>query len=248
MPHSRFRPVMPLMAATIVLPLAFGQNPSRSGNGDVFSSRTNNNNDCQEVYKRTGQKINEENLRMQAQSRQDQANCGTNQSCVQDVQQRRIAAERAAREKLTEAQAQLDACEGKAGGTGAGSGSSGVGGARGPRNTGGTVLKGHVEENVKPDPAGYKGGAYNEDYGKVLPSMTGEVSYKGTTLKVTTAAGRIVGQGMAGPVDFVSSPKTYSRAEGIISSTGVFTITGLWNLKSQPVLKPGETISVPIHH
>jgi hypothetical protein len=174
MPQSCFRPVVSLLAVTIWLPLAFGQNPAVSGNGDVFSSRTKNNNDCMDVYKQTAQKINEESLRMQAQARQDQAACMIDQGCVHAVQLRRVAAERADNEKLRIAQEQLNACEMKPGDT-----NSGGGGAVAPSNTGTTALQGYAEGNLRPDPASnpYKTGTSNDASAKKLPKMTGFVVY-----------------------------------------------------------------------
>lgn len=76
---------------------------------------------------------------------------------------------------------------------------------------------------------------YNPDYGKSLPAMKGSVPYGGVTLTVKTAKGRLVGQGFQGPVDLISKPRVYSRAEGFIKSQTEFHITRLWDTANQAV-------------
>jgi hypothetical protein len=144
------------------------------------------------------------------------------------VQQKRKEADDEAQRKVLAAKAVLDDCQSKLKGRG-------------------KLLKGGVEMTVEPERA--KAGPYIgnvDEYGKALPSMTGQVVYHGTTLTVTTPARLSVGQGMEGPVAFTSEPRTYSRAEGIISSSSEFRITRLWDLDKKQVLAPQETISVPI--
>ena len=71
--------------------------------------------------------------------------------------------------------------------------------------------------------------APGQDNGKQLGAMTGSVPYNGVTLFVDTKAGRVVGQGFQGPVEFRSNPPKFSRAEGYITSSNEFTITRLWD-------------------
>ena len=101
-------------------------------------------------------------------------------------------------------------------------------------------LKGTALENS------LSGGVYNPGYGQVLPAMTGQVAYQGTTIYVTIAKGHIVGQGIEGPVQILSSPPKFSRAEGMIQTADTFVITKLWNMQRQPV-NPVNPIMVPIH-
>jgi len=239
MSHIRFRPLMPLVGAIMVLPLAFGQNPSGSGNGDVFNSATINNH-CQDVFKETTQKLNDAYLQKQRKSDREQAYC-KNQVCIDKIQVDRAMAVDEYHNGVKAAKKTLDDCQTKPRGT--------FGGAN-PRNPAGdtpqgALLQGSVEEEVKPEqarPGVYKGGAN----GTALPRMTGTVVYNRTTLTVTTAAGRLVGQSIAGPVAFTSSPRSYSSMEGYISSPYEFTIHSLKDLRSRQVLRPGETITVSI--
>jgi hypothetical protein len=105
-------PIISLMAAAAVLPLALCQSPPGTAKGDEFNSTTNS--DCQQVYNQTSQKINGLELQIQAQSRKDNAACKSNQDCVHKVQQRRISQEQALHNQLENAKAQLKVCESKA--------------------------------------------------------------------------------------------------------------------------------------
>ena len=100
-------------------------------------------------------------------------------------------------------------------------------------------------EQQPPKAPPLSGGVYNKDYGKVLPAMTGQADYLGTTLYVDTAPGHIVGQGIEGPVEnFSSDPPRFSKASGMIKTADTFTITKLWDARGQEV-DPVAPILVP---
>lgn len=93
-------------------------------------------------------------------------------------------------------------------------------------------------------------GVYNPGMGTRLPAMHGEVQYGPARLSVSVAAGKLVGQGIAGPVQLVSHPRIYSRAEGFVHSAAEFRITKLWDLGGRLVNLPGridgQYLPVPI--
>jgi hypothetical protein len=139
MSYRYLRPIISLAVAAAALPLAFGQNPSSTAQGDVFNSTTRRQ-ACWETYRQTARDINEASLLFQAQSRKAQAACKFDQGCVRQVQQRRIAYDESAGKQLDSAKAELNACEKEPG--------------ESPQYLRkGVPLKGGVEENIQPPPS-----------------------------------------------------------------------------------------------
>lgn len=87
---------------------------------------------------------------------------------------------------------------------------------------------------------------YNPEYGAKLPAMFGSTDFNGAKLKVWTAAGRLVGQGFAGPVRLESDPQMYSRAAGYLESSTQFRITSLWDIQGRAVALPPGGLSVGV--
>lgn len=100
------------------------------------------------------------------------------------------------------------------------------------------IIQCSVSESAVAEPAP------GQDNGKPVGAMTGSVLYNGVTLFVDTKAGRVVGQGFQGPVEFRSNPPKFSRAEGFITGTKEFTITRLWDQGGAEV-PVGSGVKVP---
>ncbi len=112
MSRTRFRRTMSLITAMTMVPLTFGQNPASPGSGDIFNATTHNN-DCLETYLKTERAINDTMLIKRRQFILQEASCKTDQNCVKNVQQTKIAAENDAGLKIIDARAVLSDCESK---------------------------------------------------------------------------------------------------------------------------------------
>ena len=77
----------------------------RSGRGNIASGP------CERTYAQAMEKVAEHNVQIRAQWYRDQADCNGKGSCVQQAQQRRLAAEQAVREEVTNAAIQRGLCQ-----------------------------------------------------------------------------------------------------------------------------------------